>query len=940
MKHYLATPSPMFSDGIYSALLQNVINWKRENNDKPLLLFVPNNLLKALAKKLLEGEIQEGFEVRTIPEFMRENRKLQTPHPMTLIWRLYGIHKTITSTPRDFSLFVSWGLQILTDFDEIDRYLLDPRLVFFNLSEYHRLESLRGSLSEKVVNILKKFWKEIEDKKSFEGRSRFLDYWQHLAQLYEKLRAHTLEKKEAWDGLAMRIALESEKRLMEGMMEKTVAFAGFSIVSPAEERFMSLTRETTSAAFFYDIHPDYLLPEKGALAEHGESLKRLMQKFPPASEEKFLPSSLQRLILQGFMGKEAMIQAVVQDIRNSKKPLLVVTPSQETVQRLKATLGTLPDGYIPITDFGKDGDVVGFCSLLSELHENYSLQQGYVNLNTLLKLLSHPFLLIYCDGFENLSEKLIQKLKETDAYYPLLKSEFLKTSFQEISPLLQGIESASLQGYFLMVFTSLKAKEEYKEIFAEIKNFFQALSVLTEEMSDHRALMKLIQTWLRLEPIRSTELPNQLRLLVTGLLDSRALDCDEVYFIDFNDNVFPDTENKPSVIPYSLRLAFGLPVIDHAIAEQFYLFFRLTQRCKTFHMLYDAQPGENHGGEPSLLLGLLKATLPSSLYVESKPLKLPSPIIPAEEDITVEKSPYVLEKLKQLLCEDSGLSATALNTYLTCPLRFYFRYVAGLTEPRDLSVWHPANFGTLFHAVMEKLYAPLVGQPHQWLKTEDVEVLKESLTDLVKASIAIMETGLLEKNYTLKGKNILLEHMLIKAVNALLEADKKRVPFRILATEKNLEATLATEHGNVKFRGKVDRVDETSDSLLLLDYKTGGFSWKQFDPSFLEDIFDEKKRSDYDVQIALYAWLLYQEFQGKNHKQISAHVYEVRSLIAGDDENLKVSEPEPMNGYFLRLENQLKRVVSSILSSETPFHQTSNVKICSTCPYNSICRKG
>lgn len=927
----------MRQDGLYSALLQSVAAWKKQQYTKPLLVFVPNNLLKELAAQWLTYETPEGLEVNTIPQYMRERMRLRTPQPLTLLWRLYGIHKRKTSTSRDFVHFMSWGLQLLADFDEIDRNLLNPQLVFFNLNEYHQLELLRGTLPEAVVSVLQRFWKEFEDKKNLEGRSRFLQYWQHLPQLYEELKSQTLREREAWDGLLMRLALEDEQKLLEGLKERIVAFAGFSLVSRAEESFMTLVNRETRCGFFYDINPHHL-EAHGALAEHGEFLRQLMKKFPPTVEPEIPRLLPQRFALKGFMGKEAMVQAFVQETKLSRKPVLVVTPSEETVRRLKAVLGSRSDCYIPETDISQEADIKGFCDLLSELHESYIQEQGYITLSTLLQVSSHPFLQTLCEGFENFHEKLISKLKdkETENFYSLIKPEFLKTLFPELSPLLQGIESGSIQDYLLGVFDALKAKPDHQKLMEEVRGFLQSLSILKEERADRRGLMKLINTWLKLQPIGSAEVPTQLHILVSGVLGSRALDCDEVYFLDFNDGLFPHTDSKASVIPYTLRMAFGLPVMEHFLAEQLYLFFRLAQRTRNLRLFYDAQPGNTHSGQPSLVLRLMEATLPQEALLETEPMPMPTPIIPDTETIAVEKTPYILNKLTQLLQEGQGLSATALNTYLACPLRFYFRYIAEMREPENLSTWNPTNFGKLFHNIMEALYKPLCRADGPWLEAHEIDTFKAHLPELVRSQIALAETGASDNQHALIGKNILLERMLLKAAEALLETDKQRVPFRILSVEKPLQGTLGTEWGAVRFYGKADRVDEIPDSLIVVDYKTGATPWKRFNPDFLEDIFDEKKRSGYDVQVALYAWLLAHE---EGDKSIRAEVFEVRSLLAGEVRSESLADQEPLNKHFQLLEKQLRRVVSAMLSDSTPFYQTTSEKTCSHCPYNNICRR-
>lgn len=918
---------------IYSALLQHIADWHSAEHCRPLILFVPNNLLKSLALRSLNLVSESDSLVWTIPEFLRSITELGNPHPLSLVARLFRIHQEKISYEEDFARFIPWGLRLLSDFDEIDRYMLDPRLVFFNLEQYHQLELLGGELPENIIHILRRFWQDFQYKRELRGRGRFLEYWKHLTDIYQALRDNTLKEKEAWDGLAMRLAMDTPDKWLAQLKNHTAVFAGFSHVCKAEEAFMELVRKHQATLFFYDVDASYINVSENQLAEAGDSVRRLMKTFPPANSPERLLERPKKIFVKGYAGKEAMISSVVDRLRNGDKPVIVVTPSLETTERLKEVLPPLAGYYMGETDYGKVFDIYGFCALLTELHDSYHNNNKLVPLGHLMKTLSHTVLKDYCDRGRGLEEKLLGILKEERVNYPFLEPNKLIELCPELNALISDIRDPQVVNYLMSVFSSLSPKTELQDVLEQLTRFLKSLPELKTDYGSSNAVLNILRTWLHLHPPVSPEPTDIPKAFVIGLLDSRGLDAAEVYVTDFNDGIFPITEQPVSVIPYTLRRAFGLPLMEERMAEQLYLFFRLIQRADSVHLPYNTQPTDTSSGQCSLLIKQLKAEWPSMKFDEN--VFQTGPLIADASEITVEKTPRILDKIQSYLFNSEGLSATALNTYLNCPLKFYFRYVAGLREPERVGEWTKASFGLLFHKVMEDLYIPYQGV---WIDNRVLESLMSVLPPTVQKNIALLETGTRDETYTIKGKNILLNHSLIRAAEAVVGADMQRSPFMPMGLEKNLCSSLALNERMVKFQGKADRIDRTQDgTLLIVDYKTGAESWKGFDDTFLEDIFDSKKHSGYNIQILFYAWLL--ERENHESRPIKAVVMDVRSLLTSDRFQNFIRETHDLRDHFSDWEKQLTKLVEQILAPEIPFTQTTDTQVCNYCPFKKICLK-
>jgi hypothetical protein len=120
-----------------------------------------------------------------------------------------------------------------------------------------------------------------------------------------------------------------------------------------------------------------------------------------------------------------------------------------------------------------------------------------------------------------------------------------------------------------------------------------------------------------------------------------------------------------------------MTTIDHKIAVFAYYFYRLIQRAENITLLYNTSSnGLNRGEESRFMLQLL---------VEG-PHKITREYLEAGQspqgttDISIEKTPEVFERLRcSYDCSNPQsyiLSPSALNAYLDCRLKFYYRYAA------------------------------------------------------------------------------------------------------------------------------------------------------------------------------------------------------------------------------------------------------------------------
>ena len=440
---------------------------------------------------------------------------------------------------------------------------------------------------------------------------------------------------------------------------------------------------------------------------------------------------------------------------------------------------------------------------------------------------------------------------------------------------------------------------------------------------------------------------------IMGVLETRNIDFDNVLLLSCNEGNMPKGVNDSSFIPYTIRKAHHLTTIDNKVALYSYYFHRLLQRAGDITIAYNNSTDNGHTGEMSrFMLQLLVESGQKINHYSLTAKNHPTPLMPK----AIEKDETTLSKLQQI----SSLSPSALNTYIRCPLAFYYQYIAHIQEPHpDPETIDNRLFGNIFHRAAYLIYkditdrSPLVEKAHIQAYLSNRTLLANAVDRAFQAEQCTPNNGL----------QIINREVIIQYITKLLKIDQQLCPFSILAMEEEAKVytslsfttspshhlTTSPSHHHLTIGGIIDRLDILTDKqtgkprIRVVDYKTGN------QPSSpiknIDEIFDpnniRSKHSNYYLQAILYSLIVSRSkrWNPANHpvspallfiKQAPANHYDPTLLI----DKHPISDVTVYEEEFL---TKLKHTLADIYSPDTPFTPTDDRKKCELCPYRMLC---
>lgn len=340
-------------------------------------------------------------------------------------------------------------------------------------------------------------------------------------------------------------------------------------------------------------------------------------------------------------------------------------------------------------------------------------------------------------------------------------------------------------------------------------------------------------------------------LQVMGPMEIHCLDFKTVIYLSADEGTLPATTKAASLLPEPLRLSLGLAPSNSLEMMSTLRFWRSTCRAEDIWLVHDASCGGMHSGEETRFvkqLALLYGTHPEEAWTAYPHTETPA------ASLSVEKTPEVIQELTSLFVGGKGaFSATSINTYLDCRLRFYLTHVKGIKESQDvIENLDAALFGTIYHTVMETTYKPLTGKT---LERAAIHALRDErrLRECVTAAFAA------EGIPQIEGGNTILADIIVNLADRTLAADEEEAPLTILGTEEPMNMYLSVPNaGRVRLYGLADRVDRPAlaPAPRIVDYKTGSAEGKD-GTSDIAAMFDRKahKRPTIGLQLQLYALL-------------------------------------------------------------------------------------
>jgi CRISPR/Cas system-associated exonuclease Cas4 (RecB family) len=915
-----------------------------------------------LARQLSNPVI--GPQIVTVNELITRFSELHQGEKLHLISILYDIFKKHTNTTESFDEFYFWGEVLLADFNDVDNYLVNAKDLFTNLADLKEIEGLFDYMTPEQKAAIERFWGSLAGTGHKPHQEKFVSIWQKLYPVYTEFKGVLEEKGMAYGGMISRQVMEQFRKVEPGFEFKKYYIIGLNALNNCEKTFFKLLKNQQKGVFLWDYDRFYLDDDKN---EAGRFMRENLKLFPPPADfllNANLFSEKKNIKLMAVSSNYGQAQAIPKFLDENEQEIIkefdntAVVLADESL--LFPALGSIPNdfGTVNVT-MGypvKNSVVYGFLLLLVNLLKNKRLDE-----NSRL-VVYHRFVT------DVLNHQLLGNIA------PEKTAEFL-ANLKEKNRITVPLDEIGFSLLHQVIFKLPDSVKEYSRWFLEILGRFYETVSETEEKNQllSEMIYSIYQAIEKLEMVVSEVITNQQReisnavyfrlfgqyvgqvsvafegeplsgMQVMGILETRCLDFENLVILGLNENKWPRTFTAPSFIPFNLRKGFGLPGIDEQDAMYAYYFYRLIQRAKNITATYSTLKDGIGTGELSRYGFQLLYDSDQRVQKTTLDFKFSNePVPPIEVMGSPEKTAALLARINN----EKPLSPTAINTWLQCSLRFYFRYILQLPEPDEMKdeIDSPV-FGSIFHEVIENLYKPFEGKMVEKADLEKIRNNKVFIENEIRRAIGkhyFRQKDPNEKTVKLEGKTILIYENTKTFVRRVLEIDAEQAPFQLVSLEGDYNATLDVAVGEkqipVRIGGKIDRVDRGNGTLRILDYKTGNvesFSFKELDELFEKD----KEKPKKEILQALIYCLIYKKNTGET-TDLQPSIYSLRKLF---EENFS-PEIKRNNQIFSfqdieeEFTDKLQNLVAEILSESGRFYQTPHVKFCQYCPYNKICQR-
>lgn len=933
-------------------------------------LVFPNRRASLFFNKYLSEAINEPIwqpNIVTISDLMYRISGLNQLDPVTMIIKLYDIISKQLHSQETFDSFYFWGEVMLADFDQIDKYRVDTKMLFTNIVDIKEIDERFGGFTPEQIEALKAYLGVMTDSNDSIIKDRYLTIWKVLGKIYYEFRSSLIDEGFCYEGLAYNIAAEKFDSRSGFQLDGTFAFIGFNALNQCEKSLFRYLKRTSKALFYWDydtfytqsdVHEaalflkDNLLEFPNKLAPiHFNNLEKdskiyLVSAPSGVTQAKLIPQIIEKI---SEVTPELNINtAIVLPEEHLLLPVISALP--ESIGELNITMG------YPL----KETAAYNLAEFLIRLHVNSRVSDDSAVRfyhKDVLTVLNHPYLqIIDSDSCSS----IINRINTENII-------FIDATLFEDLPFFQTVfkrqaEGKSIVNYLIDIFKNIaglisnKSDESNFNSRIELEYIFTLytnLNRLTEVVNKNKIELsvKIFRQLFRkaLSQVRVSFSGEPLSgLQVMGFLETRTLDFENIIMLSVNDDVLPGNHHRPSFITPTLRFAYGLPDYSHQDAMYAYYFYRLLQRSKQVFLVYRNRAEGLTSGELSRFV--LQLLMESNKRIERIDVKFDLGIS-APVEILVEKTDKVFERLNRYLTSSEGekyLSPSAFTSYINCPLQFYYRYVADIREADEVAedVDLP-GFGKILHAVIELIYTS-IGKEN--IDKADLQpfIKNTALLDPIidKAYSKVYLKDKKETNRSLlAGRNLLVLDQIKSSIVKMLRTDIRRTPFRIIKQEEKVKASIKFMANGANFElrigGIVDRLDTDGNTIRVVDYKTGKAKDKGVFSS-VDDFFDPKKsdRTKEVFQIFTYCYALKRQ---EGYSDIKPELWFIRDTSKDYLPSVKykvdkvVSEVNSFNQWEEAFIEQLKTLIAQIYDTSNPFNQTDNKKTCKSCPYNIVC---
>ena len=905
----------------------------------------------------------------SISELFRSLSPWEVGDPVKLVCELYKIFRRETQSTETLDDFYFWGEMLISDFDDADKNRVDTDKLFSNLQDLRNIMDDYTFIDDEQEEAIRQFFQNFSIERRTALKERFISLWDVLGNIYKGFRESLASQNIAYEGMMYRHVIEHLD--VDKLPYEKYVFVGFNVLNKVEHTLFTQLKDVGKAVFYWDYDEFYMKENRQAVThEAGEFIRRNLRDFPsPLSGELFKNLSKPKEVHYIASSTEnAQARYLPQWIRNN-----LTTPEKETAvvlcneALLQPVLHSLPAEvkHVNIT-MGfplSQTPVYSFLIALLELHTHgFNFKSGRYTFQSVVTLLKHP----YTRQLTGQAELLEKELTRNNRFYPLPgelgKDEFLTRLFTPLSGNLNLCIrlSETLQqvaGIYQANTSGTEDTDAFNQLYRE--SLFKAYTTINRfrTLIEEDELTVQSETFRRLlvKILSTTNIPFHgepaIGMQVMGVLETRNLDFRHLVLLSVNEGQLPKSGGDSSFIPYNLRKAFGMTTIEHKIAVYAYYFYRLLQRAERITLIYNtSSDGLNRGEWSRFMLQFL--------------IEWPHPITrqfleagqspQGTSSITVEKTPDVMRQMQSLFDVRANpkakFSPSALNYYLDCPLKFYYRYVAGLSAPDEVSAEiDSATFGSIFHYAAEHIYKDLT--------THGKVINKEALETLLRNEVKLqdyVDTAFKKLFFNVpqnekpeyNGVQLINSAVIARYLKQLLQNDLRYAPFTFIASEMEVDEPIdiQTPKGVIKSRigGIIDRMDSKDGTLRIVDYKTGGDADT---PPHVESLFiPDKKRSNYVFQTFLYAAIMCRKQPTMKIAPALLYIHraatETYSPVIQMGESRKPKEAvEDFSKYEKEYRERLQGLLEEIFNPEKSFTQTEIIEKCTYCDFKALCKR-
>ena len=932
------------------------------------VLVFPNKRANLFFNGYLAGESDQPIwapAAMSISDLFQKLSVQKTGDPIRLVCELYKVFKEETQSQETVDDFYFWGELLISDFDDVDKNMVDADKLFSNLQGLKNLMDNYDFLDKEQEEAIRQFFQNFSIERRTELKEKFISLWDKLGSIYHRYQENLTELGIAYEGMLYRNVIEQLDT--ERLKYDKYIFVGFNVLNKVEHQFFKLLQDADKAMFYWDY--DIFYTQQIKKHEAGKFLKRNLQDFPnelpdsyfdsfktpkniryiSASTENAQARFLPEWIRTTFSNSECEEKENAVVLCNEALLLPVLHSIPQEVKNVNITMG-FPLAQTP---------VYSFINAAMELQTNgYRSDTGRFTYEAVSAILKHP----YTQQLSTHADSLEDELTKTNRFYPLpselKQDDFLANLFTPRS----GIKDLCdyLVGLIKDISILYRKEGEYNDIFNQLyrESLFQSHLKINRLYSliESGELNVRTDTLKRLisKVLTASNIPFHgepaIGMQVMGVLETRNLDFRNLVMLSLNEGQLPKSGGESSFIPYNLRKAFGMTTIEHKNAVYAYYFYRLIQRAENITLLYNtSSDGLNRGEESRFMLQLLVEG-PHEItreYLEAGQ----SP--QSNQEIQIEKTPEVLRRIYRAYDSSNPksviLSPSALNAYLDCRLRFYYRYVAGLKTPDEVSAEiDSALFGTIFHLSAQLVYTELTANGNM-IQKEDLERLLRDEVKLQSYLDQAFKKELFkvapEEKPEYNGVQLINSKVILSYLKQLLRNDLQYTPFEMVAMEKKVseEMTIQTGQGPFTLRlgGTIDRMDAKEGTLRIVDYKTGG---SPKTPANIEQLFTPSEtRPNYIFQTFLYAAIMSRK---QSLMVAPALLYIHRAASESYSPVIEMGEPRkpkiPVNNFAFfedEFRERLQALLEEVFDEKEAFTQTKDIKKCSYCDFKAICKR-